>query len=300
MAFHDIVLSLDGEGGWSLHPGHRSLEAGRAADGTGAQPTVQPPPRPGGKARGADADAVLAGMTRRREREEELHDGNEGFSGAWAAGRARRWRGAARRGWMASRRPAALLTPTLLPPASQSWLWLARRRRRLAVPLSLGRRGWALSPQTCLSWSAGRCGWVAAPLGEVAGAGRCGGSGARSSWLAGRLGCAGTSTCGTGPHTPCRAERAARHPGRQAVAGAGVDGGWRGRAAHAAAGAAARAQGRGRSEPWQLAWQGCWLLAAGTARTPPAAGAAAAAARLRHWVGPCPCCHPWRRTALPA
>ena len=86
MAFHDIVLSLDGEGGWSLHPGHRSLEgkqvAASAAGGASVQPSVPPPPRPGGKARGGDADDVLRGMTQQLEREEELQDGNEGFSGA--------------------------------------------------------------------------------------------------------------------------------------------------------------------------------------------------------------------------
>jgi ABC-type uncharacterized transport system fused permease/ATPase subunit len=84
MAFHDIVLSLDGEGGWSLHPGHRSLEAKQAAAAASGeasvQPSVPPPPRPGGKARGGDADEVLRGMTQQQEREEELHDGNEGFS----------------------------------------------------------------------------------------------------------------------------------------------------------------------------------------------------------------------------
>lgn len=90
MAFHDIVLSLDGEGGWSLHPGHRSLEAKQApaaaAGEASVQPSVSAPPRPGGKTRGGDADDVLHGMTLQREREEELHDGNEGFSGV-ACGR---------------------------------------------------------------------------------------------------------------------------------------------------------------------------------------------------------------------
>lgn len=109
MAFHDLVLSLDGEGGWSLHPGHRSLEAKQeAAAHAGAKggvdtregpgmPTPSQPDSCSGKARGSDAEAVLQGMTagkRRRQRgrgkqgrdaqeeaEEELGDGNEGFSG---------------------------------------------------------------------------------------------------------------------------------------------------------------------------------------------------------------------------
>ena len=31
MAFHDLVLALDGEGGWSLHQGARAAPAGHAA-----------------------------------------------------------------------------------------------------------------------------------------------------------------------------------------------------------------------------------------------------------------------------
>lgn len=90
MAFHDIVLSLDGEGGWSLHPGHRSLEAKQAAAeqaraaaaaGSAALETQLTSPR-GVKVRGADAAAVLKGMTARQEGEEQLGDGNEGFAGA--------------------------------------------------------------------------------------------------------------------------------------------------------------------------------------------------------------------------
>ncbi|EFN58353.1 hypothetical protein CHLNCDRAFT_142419 [Chlorella variabilis] len=103
MAFHDIVLSLDGEGGWSLHQGHRSLEAkaeaaarqaGGGASEIDAGFTVPPPPRPAsaggngkgkgkgkGKARGTDAAAVLSGMAvGKAEEEEMLGDGNEGFS----------------------------------------------------------------------------------------------------------------------------------------------------------------------------------------------------------------------------
>lgn len=113
MAFHDLVLSLDGEGGWSLHPGHRSLEAKQeaaahavakgGADATEGGGTPTAPPSGSGKARGGDAEAVLQGMVqgkRRRQKgrgkraaapeaeqraaqeaEEELGDGNEGFSG---------------------------------------------------------------------------------------------------------------------------------------------------------------------------------------------------------------------------
>ncbi|PSC69745.1 ABC transporter D family member 1 [Micractinium conductrix] len=104
MAFHDIVLSLDGEGGWSLHPGHRTLQAkaeGPAGGGEGSlrspPPPLPSPPAPDGgngkkgrkkKQRATDADAVLRGMTTagavagqsQEEREEELGDGNEGFS----------------------------------------------------------------------------------------------------------------------------------------------------------------------------------------------------------------------------
>eukprot|EP00887_Chlorella_sp_A99_P003200 scaffold9.g3200.t1 len=117
-AFHDTVLALDGEGGWSLHPGHRSLqaaagagggEAAAAAEGGGGAPAAaaaEPAPAQQGggsgrrrkkKARGADAAAVLAGMTggpgaapgaagqagepsQQQQEEEELGDGNEGFS----------------------------------------------------------------------------------------------------------------------------------------------------------------------------------------------------------------------------
>ena len=104
MAFHDIVLALDGEGGWSLHPGHRSLEAkAEAAALQAPQPSkrtsefdagfvVPPPSRLGAagrgsgkfkaKARGSDAATVLQSMAAgATEQEEMLGDGNEGFSG---------------------------------------------------------------------------------------------------------------------------------------------------------------------------------------------------------------------------
>ena len=108
MAFHDIVLNLDGEGGWSLHPGHRSLEAKQEAaalqaaalsgDFSAAAFSVPAPPRPapsagqgggaapavGGKVRSSDAAAVLKGMAATQQEEEQLGDGNEGFTGGWA------------------------------------------------------------------------------------------------------------------------------------------------------------------------------------------------------------------------
>jgi ABC-type uncharacterized transport system fused permease/ATPase subunit len=62
MAFHDVVLALDGEGGWSTHAGRRAR--GARAGGEGASGVGEA----GGKgasaaARGGDAATVLAGMT---------------------------------------------------------------------------------------------------------------------------------------------------------------------------------------------------------------------------------------------
>jgi hypothetical protein len=110
MAFHDIVLNLDGEGGWSLHPGHRSLEAKQEAaalqaaalsgDFSAAAFGVPAPPRPapsagqgggaataaGVKVRSSDAAAVLKGMAATQQEEEQLGDGNEGFTGGCGQG----------------------------------------------------------------------------------------------------------------------------------------------------------------------------------------------------------------------
>jgi ABC-type uncharacterized transport system fused permease/ATPase subunit len=106
MAFHDVVLNLDGEGGWSIHEGHRAATA-RAAGGA-------PPPLPSGpaaptspsangskggngkkgkgkKKRTAEVEAVLAGMSAAmtaataagasaKKKTELLADGNEGFA----------------------------------------------------------------------------------------------------------------------------------------------------------------------------------------------------------------------------
>lgn len=118
MAFHDIVLSLDGEGGWSLHQGHRSGEAKAAAAaqlaaaGQGAKPDARfalpLPPRPAAdafasteaagaaKVRGSEADAVLAGMTaggspdaaKQRRRRGKRHGKGQGAQGKAAAGQA--------------------------------------------------------------------------------------------------------------------------------------------------------------------------------------------------------------------
>jgi ABC-type sulfate/molybdate transport systems ATPase subunit len=50
MAFHDLVLNLDGEGGWSIHQGARSQPSSTDKDSAN-------------KMRGLDSDAVLKGMT---------------------------------------------------------------------------------------------------------------------------------------------------------------------------------------------------------------------------------------------
>jgi ABC-type uncharacterized transport system fused permease/ATPase subunit len=67
MAFHDVVLNLDGEGGWSLHPGHRSaasaaMTAAAAAEATGGAGRAGGGDA-GGRARAGEAAAVLAGMS---------------------------------------------------------------------------------------------------------------------------------------------------------------------------------------------------------------------------------------------
>lgn len=50
MAFHDLVLNLDGEGGWSIHQGARSQSSNTDKDSAN-------------KMRAHDSDAVLKGMT---------------------------------------------------------------------------------------------------------------------------------------------------------------------------------------------------------------------------------------------
>ena len=66
VAFHDLVLALDGEGGWSIHEGATGsfTEETIAEDGVAGNGGMQ---RSGGqgtadKARTKDADAVLQGM----------------------------------------------------------------------------------------------------------------------------------------------------------------------------------------------------------------------------------------------
>lgn len=95
MAFHDIVLNLDGEGGWSLHQGHRETDKdvlrlvssreitslspresrGSIGGGGGGEDA--------GKVRSSDVDEVLRGMTQSNRNLQsqiiELGDGNEGF-----------------------------------------------------------------------------------------------------------------------------------------------------------------------------------------------------------------------------
>ncbi|CAL5222677.1 g5077 [Coccomyxa viridis] len=60
MAFHDIVLALDGEGGWSLHRGARGLHS---EEGHSEQPAGAPLDASNNvKARGADASECLEGL----------------------------------------------------------------------------------------------------------------------------------------------------------------------------------------------------------------------------------------------
>ena len=96
MAFHDIVLNLDGEGGWSLHQGHREttrdvMKLIGSIDITPLSPTSSS--RSGtdrkAKMRGSDVDEVLRGMTQSTQSLQpgalsrgdsiELTDGNEGY-----------------------------------------------------------------------------------------------------------------------------------------------------------------------------------------------------------------------------
>ena len=92
MAFHDIVLNLDGEGGWSLHQGHRQTD--KDVLGLVSSKEIMPlSPRKtsggddsesGNKVRSSDVDEVLRGMTQstrslHRKDSIELGDGNEGF-----------------------------------------------------------------------------------------------------------------------------------------------------------------------------------------------------------------------------
>ena len=56
MAFHDVVLNLDGEGGWSIHEGHRALVKARIGGGDGDGET-------GGENSGGGSMAVVAPST---------------------------------------------------------------------------------------------------------------------------------------------------------------------------------------------------------------------------------------------
>ncbi|CAG9462286.1 unnamed protein product [Pedinophyceae sp. YPF-701] len=58
MAFHDVVLHLDGEGGWSVHHGMRPGSTVEPADAAGDEDADADK-----KVRQGDSDAVLAGMT---------------------------------------------------------------------------------------------------------------------------------------------------------------------------------------------------------------------------------------------
>ncbi|CAL8461843.1 g1374 [Coccomyxa elongata] len=60
MAFHDIVLALDGEGGWSLHRGARGLSSEEGSPGAG--PGAALASGGAGNARGTDAAECLEGL----------------------------------------------------------------------------------------------------------------------------------------------------------------------------------------------------------------------------------------------
>ena len=53
MAFHDLVLALDGEGGWSLHQGARAAPPGHAALLACETPAARPLLQSIGHVRGA-------------------------------------------------------------------------------------------------------------------------------------------------------------------------------------------------------------------------------------------------------
>ncbi len=94
MAFHDIVLNLDGEGGWSLHQGHRDtnrdvMKLVGSNDVPALSPTGSSSSGNNAKMRRSDVDEVLRGMTQstaslqpgalNRGSSIELTDGNEGY-----------------------------------------------------------------------------------------------------------------------------------------------------------------------------------------------------------------------------
>eukprot|EP00889_Picochlorum_renovo_P001323 jgi/Picre1/28353/NNA_003759.t1 len=79
MAFHDIVLNLDGEGGWSIHPGHRQAgDVGKLMSSPKKQNKNKDAVE---RVRSKEVSEVLKGMTTKDEEADiELEDGNEGFS----------------------------------------------------------------------------------------------------------------------------------------------------------------------------------------------------------------------------
>jgi len=88
MAFHDLILNLDGEGGWTIHEGNRSAaKGGNGVEGEGpavdalTMATAGIGEWSGGtKVRSDAAREVLAGMSTTTAVEQHLCDGNEGFS----------------------------------------------------------------------------------------------------------------------------------------------------------------------------------------------------------------------------
>lgn len=116
VAFHDLVLALDGDGGWQLLPGQRRRN-GDAALGVGGGLAA------GGGRRGGDADAVRAAMA----------------AGLSASATAAVDAGAAARRIVAAVRPEAGTTVTAAATAD---LHATLMRERLAAARETLPRGW--------------------------------------------------------------------------------------------------------------------------------------------------------------
>jgi len=82
MAFHDVVLNLDGEGGWTLHQGHRktSPEILQRISRKQILPMISSKKTKGKNRNTEEVEQVLKGMAGQEDGSFELSDGNEGYS----------------------------------------------------------------------------------------------------------------------------------------------------------------------------------------------------------------------------